>query len=120
MHEMSIVTALLEEVRRQCAAHPGHAVRAVRLRVGMLRQVVPEWLQFCFAAATRDTELAGAVLEIESVVPCARCRQCHRTFPVEDAWFECPDCGAVAGELVQGNELELVSLTLAEEVGASR
>lgn len=120
MHEMSIVTALLEEVGRHAADHPGQRVVAVRLRVGALRQVIPEWLQFCFVMATRETEFAGAELYIETVPARARCRQCNRLFAVEDSWFECPDCAMPGGELVQGDELELVSLELAEESHASR
>ncbi|MCS7047808.1 MAG: hydrogenase maturation nickel metallochaperone HypA [Verrucomicrobiae bacterium] len=114
MHEMSIVAALIDEVRQHTSKHPGARVSVVRLRVGALRQVIPEWLQFCFVTATRDTDLAGVELEIEPVPARARCRLCQRTFAVEDSWFECPGCGALGGELIQGNELELVSLVLAE------
>ncbi|MCX7914912.1 MAG: hydrogenase maturation nickel metallochaperone HypA [Verrucomicrobiae bacterium] len=120
MHEMSIVAALIDEVRQHTSEHPGARVSVVRLRVGALRQVIPEWLQFCFVTATRDTELAGAELEIETVPARARCRHCQWTFAVEDSWFECPQCGSLGGELIQGNELELVALELAEESGVRR
>ena len=113
MHEMSIVEALLETVSREARSHAATGVRTVRVRVGALRQVVPETLVFCYDAAVRGTALAGSRLDIEPLAAEARCRTCDLIFAVEDNWFACPRCGAFGAELLQGNELELVSLELA-------
>jgi len=67
MHEMSIVEALLDAIQRESRAYPAATVRSARVRVGQLRLIVPETMQFCFAAATRDTPLAGCRLELEVV-----------------------------------------------------
>jgi len=75
---------------------------------------VPDILKFGFAAALRDTPLAGATLEVEPVPARARCRQCRAEFAVEDNWFQCPHCGAADGELLSGNELDLVGVQLKE------
>jgi hydrogenase nickel incorporation protein HypA/HybF len=122
MHEMSIVEALLEAVQRACVdamrremnARSGARVLAVYVRVGKLRLVVPETLRFCYEAATRDTSLAGSQLEIEEVPATARCRECRAEFAVEENWFECPRCQSVGAELLTGQELDLVSIELAE------
>ena len=130
MHEMSIVEALLEAVqrarvdalRRESRVHSDGRVLAVHVRVGGLRQVVPETLQFCYEAATRDTSLAGSRLEIERVPATARCRECRAEFAVEDNWFECPRCQTVGAELLTGQELDLTSIELEElqEVEAAK
>ena len=112
MHELSIVEALLEQVRQEARAYPALHVHAIRLRIGALRQVVPETLKFCFTAAVQETELAGCTLELEPLPAMARCRKCNRTFPVDDNWFQCPECGESGSELLTGNELELTSLDL--------
>jgi hydrogenase nickel incorporation protein HypA/HybF len=109
---MSIVEALLEEVGRQLQAHPRPRLQRVRVRVGALRQVVPETLTFCYDAAVPTTPLAGSRLEIETRPAEARCRTCSLTFPVEETWFECPRCGTLGADLLQGDELELVSIDL--------
>ena len=112
MHELSIVEALLEQVRQEARAHPPRRVQTVRLRIGALRQVVPETLKFCFVAAVQGTDLEGCSLELEQLPAVARCSECQRTFPVDDNWFQCPQCGESGSELLTGNELELTSLEL--------
>jgi hydrogenase nickel incorporation protein HypA/HybF len=112
MHELSIVEALLGQIDEQLREHPGTRLTAVRLRVGALRQVVPEMLRFCFTAAIRDTALAGAELVVDETAAEARCGRCARTFAVDDHWFECPHCRSLGADLLRGNELELTSLEL--------
>jgi hydrogenase nickel incorporation protein HypA/HybF len=110
MHEMSIIEALLEQVRQE--TRPGTCVRTVRLRVGKLRQAVPEMLTFCYDAAVRGTSLEGSHLDVEELPAEARCRRCCLTFVVEDNWFECPRCKATGADLLKGDELQLLSLEL--------
>jgi len=114
MHEMSIVEALIDAVRAETSTHPGAQVQIIRIRFGALRLIVPDTMKFCFQAATRDTDLAGATLEIEQLPARAKCRQCQAEFAVEDNWFQCPHCAAADGELLAGNELDLVGIELAE------
>ena len=110
MHEMSIIDALLTQVRQE--TRPGTQVRNVRLRVGALRQALPETLTFCYDAAVRGTPLEGSRLEVEEVPAEARCRQCCLTFAVAEQWFECPRCRATGADLVHGDELQLMSLEI--------
>ena len=67
MHEMSIVEALLKTVCQELRAHPDARVRTLYVRIGRLRQVEPDMLQFCYKAAAQGTQLAGSCLEIEQV-----------------------------------------------------
>ena len=115
MHEMSIVAALLERVENELCAHPRGRVRAVRVRVGCLRQVEPGTLQFCFDAAVMGTSLADSHLQIEVVEARARCMECEHEFAVEDNWFECPRCHSLNGRLLTGNELLLTGIEIEAE-----
>ena len=114
MHEMSIIEPLLEAVNNELRAYSGARVVAVRVRVGALRLVVPEVMESCYRAATLDTPLEGSRLELEQVAAMARCPQCRHDFAVEEKWFECPKCQSVGGELLAGQELELVNIELEE------
>ena len=116
MHELSIVEALLESVQQELRARPEARLGAVQLRVGALRLIEPETLQFCFAAAVRDTPLDGARLEIERVEAAARCTSCQTEFAVEEQWFECPACHSLEARLLRGEELDLTGLELNEVV----
>ena len=120
MHEMSIVEALVETVRRELLAHPDGRVRAVRVRVGQLRLVEPSLLEFCYVAAVRDTPLAGSRLEVEQVEGAARCDVCSLEFPVEESWFECPRCRSPRARLVKGDELLLTSIEIEEDSSSGR
>jgi len=112
MHEMSIIEALLEQIQQEIRTHPGALVQHVRVRVGKLRQTVPEMLTFCYDAAVRGTSLEGSHLDVEELPAEARCRRCCLTFAVEDNWFECPRCKSTEADLLQGDELQLLSLEL--------
>ena len=114
MHEVSIVEALLETVRAEMRSRPGSIVRAVRIRVGSLRLVDPAVLKFSYAAAVRDTTLAGSQLAIQQVEASARCDVCSLEFPVEESWFECPRCHSLNARLLNGDELLLTSLEIEE------
>jgi hydrogenase nickel incorporation protein HypA/HybF len=114
MHEMSIVEALLVQVRQELASRPDFRVAQVRLRIGALRQVMAETLRFCYDASVRGTSLEGSQLEVEELPAEALCRCCSLTFAVEDHWFECPRCGAAGADLLKGDELQLMSLELAK------
>jgi hydrogenase nickel incorporation protein HypA/HybF len=112
MHEMSLVEGLLEAVRGELRAHPGARVRAVRVRVGQLRQVEPATLEFCYDAAVRETTLAGSRLDIEQVEATAKCEACSLQFGVQEHWFECPRCQSSNVRLLAGEEMLLTSIEL--------
>ena len=110
MHEYSLVLALLEQVDRNLAAHPGAAVRRVHLRVGALSGVVSELLRTAFEVAREGTACDGAELVIQDVPAEWQCSRCERRFAAGDV-LTCPDCGAAA-RLVAGEELHLMRLEL--------
>ena len=85
---------------------------AVTLEIGALSGVVPEALEFCFDACTRETLLAGARLEIERIAAVGYCRSCNRDAPVTAYFDPCPGCGAHL-EMQSGEELRVKELEVA-------
>ena len=59
------------------------------VRIGHLRQVVPDSLAFYFELVTRETVCEGARLEQELVPARLRCAGCAREWDPEDALFRC-------------------------------
>jgi hydrogenase nickel incorporation protein HypA/HybF len=65
MHEMGIVSSVLETVQRELRKHAASRAIKVGLRIGEFAGVDSESLRFCFEALTKRTEFEGLALEIE-------------------------------------------------------
>jgi len=111
VHELSLSSAIVDTVLRHAA---GRRVTVVSLRVGRLRQVVPDTLAFYFGIVARDTLCAGARLEQELVPAALACRECAHSWEMDALpAFRCPRCGGAA-DVVSGNELEVESIDVEE------
>ncbi len=115
MHERSVVTALLRQVKSVASEHPEGRVAAVRLRVGEFAGVEPALLASAFdELAAEDLSYLPAL-----VITMARlegeCQQCGRRSPIERFRFECDGCGSGKLKLLGGEELLLESITLEEQ-----
>jgi hydrogenase nickel incorporation protein HypA/HybF len=93
-------------------------VATVRLRVGALRQVVPSSLSFYWPIVTRDSTCRDARLELQHVPARGHCRSCAREWELTEPLLSCPDCGGLA-EVVAGEELEIESIDVVEEVACT-
>lgn len=113
MHELSVASAILATAERHAA---GRRVTVVSLRVGELRQVVPDTLAFYWGIVTPGTLCEGSSLEQEVVVARLRCAACEAEWDMSEADFRCGSCGTAA-EVVAGQELEVESIDVEE--GAS-
>lgn len=123
MHELSLSSAIVDTVLRHAE---GRRVSGVELRVGRLRQVVPDSLGFYFEIVSRDTLAEGAELELELVDALMRCESCSHEWdpappPAEDEsqlmllpQFRCPECERAGASVVRGEELEVESIIVDE------
>lgn len=112
MHELSICQSISTIVGKHAA---GREVRIVRLRVGKLRQIVPDTLVYCWSLVNEQTPLAGSQLEIESIPATIRCLHCDRSRELTEVLFTCDSCGGTNVELATGEEFLITSLELAED-----
>jgi hydrogenase nickel incorporation protein HypA/HybF len=112
MHELSVSAAVVDTAVRHAA---GRRVTGVHLRVGTLRQVVPDSLAFYFEIVSRDTVCEGAVLEQEIVRARLRCSDCETEWATEIPAFRCPGCAGSAVTVVAGDELEVESIDVETE-----
>ncbi|HEX3795457.1 MAG TPA: hydrogenase maturation nickel metallochaperone HypA [Acidimicrobiales bacterium] len=114
MHELSICDAIVDSTRQRA---DGRRVTQVTVRIGHLRQVVPDALQFGWEILTDTTELKGCELVIEQVPATVACRECHVETTLDMPILCCSACGSFEVTLLTGEEFLLVSMDLAE-VGA--
>jgi hydrogenase nickel incorporation protein HypA/HybF len=112
MHELSIADAVVTIASRHAA---GRKVTRVDVRVGHLRQVVPDSLTFAFELITAGTELEGAELVIEDVPARVHCGACGAQTTLEVFPAHCSACGGFDVEVDGGDELLVDSLELQDE-----
>jgi hydrogenase nickel incorporation protein HypA/HybF len=111
MHELSLSSAVVATTVKHA---DGRRVSVINLRIGRLRQVVPETLQFYFGFVARETVCEGARLELEMIDARLRCRPCGTEWAIEIPAFRCPTCGGSEVEVASGDEFEVESIEVEE------
>lgn len=115
MHELSIVSSIVDSVTETLVAYPGARVKEVRLRVGALASVIEDSLQFCYEIATNDTPLEGSALVVKVLPVRMHCDRCAEDVEIASLQsFRCPQCGEPLTDMRQGRELEIDSIEIDE------
>jgi hydrogenase nickel incorporation protein HypA/HybF len=112
MHELSIADAVVTIASRHAA---GRKVTRVDLRVGHLRQVVPDSLEFAFELVAQGTAVEGAELVMQEVPADVSCRACGAMTKLEAFPAHCAACGALDVEVSGGDELLVEALELEDQ-----
>ena len=112
MHELSLSSAIVNTVVKHAQ---GRQVSVVTLRVGALRQVVPDTLDFYFGFVAEGTVCEGARLDQELVPARLRCARCESEWELDLPVFMCPACGSSGRiEVASGEEFEVESIQVEE------
>ena len=111
MHELSLSSAIVNTVTRHAGGRP---VTVVNVRVGCLRQVVPDTLAFYFGFVAAGTVCEDARLQLEEVPAMLRCRGCGHEWSIEIPAFRCPACAGGDVQIATGNEFEVESIEVEE------
>lgn len=117
MHELSIALSMIEMASEESWRHDANRVTALHLKLGPLSGVVKEALCFSYDIASKGTPLEGSQLIIEDVPVVIRCSHCMSEEEVNALELRCPRCGQLSPDVIQGRELQVVSLELEEVEG---
>ena len=115
MHELSLATALVEQVQRVCEAEQASAVVSIRLRMGALSGVNRESFAFCFPLVAEGTCAAEAKLAVEDVPAEITCDDCRKRSAPGKMFLTCGSCGSNNVRVTGGREFEIVSVELKEK-----
>lgn len=110
MHELSLMSAILESVEEAARDAGAVKVTAVSLVIGDMTEVVDETLRFAFDVLTEDTVCDGAELRVRYVSPSSRCLDCGAEFSHDRYHLKCPECGSIATELLTGREMTIENI----------
>lgn len=110
MHELGIMTGVMDAVGQAAADAGAIRVLKVSLSVGVMTEAIEDALRFAFEALSERTICEGAELSITMVQPKSRCLECGAEFEHDRFHMLCPSCGSFATELLAGRELQIDSI----------
>lgn len=110
MHELSIVTSLIEQVEQICKEHGKSTISKIVLRIGSLEHINTETFLFMFEQAKEGTRLEQVEINLVIEPIKIQCRKCSEIYEPEDTIWLCPRCNEIGGEIIQGTEIILESV----------
>lgn len=124
MHEVAVMSSILEAVREELRKHHVLKVEEVLLVVGEMTFLGADQLNFAFEVLTKGTELDGSTLVIEKEevgVTCPGCQYSGRAAYHEDEMYHshiptlnCPACGKRV-EITKGKSCMVRSIKVVED-----
>ncbi|HVA10399.1 MAG TPA: hydrogenase maturation nickel metallochaperone HypA [Acidimicrobiales bacterium] len=111
MHELSLCEAILRSTSKHA---DGRRVTKITVRIGHLRQVVPESLLFSWEVLTDSTDMKGCELLIEQVPAVIECEDCGAHTTLDMPILSCGWCAGFKVRLLSGEEMLIVSIDLVE------
>lgn len=120
MHELSIATHLTELAMQYLPQGVLGSRVTLRVHIGALTCVSADSLEFCFESMVEGTSLEGAKLAIDTLPVIIFCDYCEQTreLPTIQA-LVCPECGRPSADMRQGQELNLYSLEIEDDLTVS-
>ncbi|MEH6435996.1 hydrogenase maturation nickel metallochaperone HypA [Massilia sp. DD77] len=112
MHELSVCSALLDQVARLAARHGASGVSMVSLRLGPLSGIEPALLRAAYREARRGTPAQDAELAIVEVPLRIACLRCGAAGDAALDRLSCAICGSGLTRLLSGDEMLLDSVDL--------
>jgi hydrogenase nickel incorporation protein HypA/HybF len=112
MHELSVCQDLMRQVEQVARAHDALAVERIVLQIGELSGVEPPLLERAFTIAREGTMAAKAELEIRTGPVVVHCRECGGNSVVPANRLLCSYCGEWRVQVMEGEELLLLSVEL--------
>lgn len=112
MHEIGIMESTIAIAIQHAKAENATRITEITMRIGEMSGVYPPALEFAFDVVTKNTIAENATLKIETIPVCCYCDSCQQAFHPTDWIFACPHCGQLSSKILQGKEIELVSLKI--------
>ena len=110
MHELGIMTGVMEAVENSAVQAGATKVLKVTLSIGEMTEAIEDSLRFAFEVLTEGTISEGAELEINMVTPRSLCLDCGAEYEHDRFHMVCPECGGYNTKLLAGREMQIDSI----------
>ena len=120
MHELGIMTGVMDAVCQAAADAGATKVTRISLSVGEMTECIHEALVFAYEALQELPEYspcAEAELDIAIIQPESVCLECAEVYKHDRFHMLCPACGSFATELIAGRVLQIDSIEVETEDG---
>ena len=108
MHELSIVTYVIEQVEQIAKENNLTDIDSVTLEFGEVSGIEPEYLVDCWNWYAKKTPLIEKTKFLYEPIPAVPwCNACKSTYPPIQYGKTCPHCGSGETWLQQGNEMNI-------------
>ncbi|RXJ88145.1 hydrogenase/urease nickel incorporation protein HypA [Arcobacter sp. CECT 8985] len=112
MHEYSIVQSLLEQCEQYVKDNNASKVTKLIVKIGVLSGVEPDLLQTAFDTFKEKTVCDNAQFIINHQKVVVECLDCNKTSTLQKHEFLCPSCNSNNLNVVDGEDMFLMSLEL--------
>lgn len=113
MHEISLVTALMEQVEDLAKQQDFTMIKHIKLAVGEISGVNSEALLFCFPEVVKGSILSSAELIVDSIPAIIYCSICRSDSTPTDRWaLICENCGSMDIRVKSGKEFKIIELVV--------
>lgn len=113
MHELTLATAMVEQVQSILKKEKAQKLLSITVAMGVLSGVDRASLAFCFPLVTEGTSLAESKLHIVETPLRVTCQPCGQQSLVGGKYlFLCGVCGSQQVSIVEDQELMIQSLEI--------
>ncbi|OGF45544.1 MAG: hypothetical protein A2452_10260 [Candidatus Firestonebacteria bacterium RIFOXYC2_FULL_39_67] len=108
MHELSLVTSIAGVLRKECKKNGIKKLKVIRLKVGILRNVVSELLTDAFKMLGKEELFKNVKIRVCAIKLKIKCSVCGNEIIVkipENIVLKCVKCGKKEMKIKEGNEL---------------
>ena len=110
MHELGIMTGVVDVVEQSAHEAQADKVLKVTLSVGTMTEAMEDALRFAYEALVEGTFAQDSELEIIMVQPRSICEDCGLEYEHDRFHMSCPTCGSFSTKLLAGKELQIDSI----------
>ena len=112
MHEQSIALNIIEIVEQLIDSPLLNTVEVIRIRSGLLTNIMPEALHFAYGALTKGSKLEKSRLELNAIPLSIHCSVCQKEYTSEEIIFDCPFCHSDSITVNNGDVLSISEIVL--------
>jgi len=112
MHELSVMSYLLDRVEIHAERMNASKVVGINLVIGDRTSIVDDSLLFYFDMLTPGTVAEGAQLNVRRTHMRCSCPQCAIDYRPDGYGFDCPTCGNIGNVTNDGTEFLIESLEI--------
>ncbi|PHO10157.1 hydrogenase/urease nickel incorporation protein HypA [Malaciobacter canalis] len=112
MHEYSIVQSLLDQCEEHAKANNATKVKKIVIKIGILSGVEVDLLETAFETFKEKTICDEALFVVNRQNIVVECKDCNETSTLEKHEFLCPLCNSGNLNVIDGEDMYLMSLEL--------